>query len=124
MLRSIKSLQNFRIEATDGGIGGVAQFFFDDERWVIRYLVVDTGNWLPGRQVLISPYSIRAVDWIAGKVLLTITGGMVKSSPDIDTHKPVSRRQESAYLQHYGYPHYWGSVGLWGTGAYPAHVAA
>jgi hypothetical protein len=124
MLRNIKNLQKCRVVATDGAIGSVDQFFFDDERWTIRYLVVDTGRWLPGRRVLISPFSIRTVDWSAGTVSLSITRGMVKSSPDIDTHKPVSRQQEIAYLRHYGYPHYWGSAGLWGLGPYPAGLAA
>lgn len=124
MLRSIKNLQKFQVLATDGGIGSVVQFFFDDERWVIRYLVVDTGNWLSGRRVLISPFSIRTVDWIAGTVSLSITRGMVESSPDIDAHKPVSRRQESVYLRYYDYPYYWGGAGLWGAGLYPAGLVA
>jgi hypothetical protein len=86
--------------------------------------VVDTGNWLRGRRVLISPFSIRAVDWSAGTVLLSITRAMVQSSPDIDTHKPVSRQQEAAYLGYYGYPYYWGGAGLWGLGPYPVGVGA
>jgi hypothetical protein len=124
MLRSVKNLQKYRIVATDGAIGRVNQFFFDDERWTVRYLVADTGNWLPGRRVLISPFSIRHVDWIAGEVSLSITRGMVKSSPDIDTQKPVSRQQEADYLRYYRYPYYWAGAGLWGPGAYPAGLAA
>jgi hypothetical protein len=124
MLRSIRNLKSSQVLATDGGIGSVDQFFFDDERWTVRYLIVDTGNWLPGRRVLISPFSIRNVDWIAGTVSLSITRGIVESSPDIDTHKPVSRQQESAYLRYYGYPYYWGGAGLWGPRPYPAGLGA
>jgi hypothetical protein len=124
MLRNVKNLQKYQVVAADGPIGHVDQFFFDDEKWAIRYLVVDTGNWLPGRRVLISPFSIRSIDWSAGTVSLAITRGMVQSSPDIDTHKPVSRQQEIAYLGYYGYPYYWGGAGLWGPGPYPAGVAA
>ena len=124
MLRSVKDLHSYQIVATDDGIGHVDQFFFDDERWTIRYIVVDTGEWLPGRRVLISPFSIREVDSLAKVVSLSITRGILKSSPDIDTHKPVSRQQEADYLRYYGYPYYWGGVGLWGPGPYPTGLAA
>lgn len=122
MLRNLKNLQKYDIVATDGPIGRIDRFYFDDEKWTIRYLVVDTAAWLPGRRVLISPFSVRSIDWSAGTVSLSITRGMVQSSPDIDTHKPVSRQQEIAYLGYYGYPYYWGGAGLWGPGPYPAGV--
>ena len=62
MLRSVKSLEGFSIGATDGTIGKVKDFYFDDEAWVIRYAVVNTTAWL-GREVLLSPYSIGQADW-------------------------------------------------------------
>jgi hypothetical protein len=40
MLRSIKDLEDCTIGAADGIIGRVRDFYFDDEAWVIRYLVV------------------------------------------------------------------------------------
>jgi len=64
MLRSTKELEHYAIGATDGDIGHVNDFYFDDDAWVVRYLVVDTGTWLAGRTVLISPISIRQPDWI------------------------------------------------------------
>jgi len=124
MLRNVKNLQKYHVVATDGPIGRVDQFYFDDQQWVIRYVVVDTGKWLPGRRVLISPFSIRRVDWNGETILLSITRGMIQSSPEIDTHKPVSRQQEAAYLGYYGYPYYWGGAGLWGPGPYPAGITA
>jgi hypothetical protein len=124
MLRSLKNLQKYDIVASDGQIGTVDEFFFDDERWVVRYLVVDTGKWLPGRRVLLSPISIRGVDRIAGHVLLSITRDMVKGSPDLANRKPVSRLHEAEYLRYYGYPIYWGAAGLWGPGPYAAGLAA
>ena len=60
MLRSIKDLEHYAIGATDGDIGRVKDFYFDDDSWVVRYLVVDTGSWLAGRSVLISPISLQA----------------------------------------------------------------
>ena len=120
MLRSMIDLENYAIRATDGTIGHVRDFYFDDEMWVIRYLVVETGTWLSSRKVLISPFAIGQPDWI-GKVLpVLITKEQVRNSPDIDTDKPVSRQHEMRYLGYYGYPYYWGAGGLWGAGANPS----
>jgi hypothetical protein len=119
MLRSVRDLQTFRIGASDGTIGSVRDFYFDDEAWVIRYLVVDTGGWLGGREVLISPFSIGTPDWVEQILPVSITKEQVKHSPIIDTDKPVSRQHETGYLGYYGYPYYWGGAGLWGEGVYP-----
>jgi hypothetical protein len=117
MIRSVKQLEQFDIVATDGSIGSIKDFYFDDERWVVRYLVVDTGKWLPGRRVLVSPFSVGGTDWNEHRVRLSITREQVRHSPDIDLHKPVSRQHEAEYLKYYGYPLYWAHTGLWG--AYP-----
>jgi hypothetical protein len=119
MLRSIKDLEHYAIGATDGDIGHVKDFYFDDDSWVVRYLVVDTGSWLSGRQVLISPISIREPNWIARTLPAAITKEQVRNSPDIDTHVPVSRQHESLYLQYYGYGNYWGGASMWGMGMVP-----
>ncbi|MDZ4730203.1 MAG: PRC-barrel domain-containing protein [Xanthomonadales bacterium] len=119
MLRSMKDLEDYAIRATDGNIGHVKDFYFDDEAWVIRYFVVDTGSWLSSRKVLISPIAIGDPDWTDKVLPVSITKEQVKSSPDIDTDKPVSRQHEMRYLGYYGYPSYWGGAGLWGGGAYP-----
>ncbi len=119
MLRSMNDLEDCTIRATDGTIGHVRDFYFDDEAWVIRYLVVDTGTWLSSRQVLISPIAIGHPDWTEKVLPVSITKEQVKNSPDIDTDKPVSRQHEIRYLGYYGYPYYWGGSGLRGGGAYP-----
>lgn len=123
MLRSMHDLEGYAIRATDGVIGHVRDFYFDDQAWVIRYLVVDTGSWLSSRNVLISPISIGQPDW-AGKVLpVAITREQVKNSPDIDTDKPVSRQHEVRYFKYYGYAAYWGGPGIWGGGMLPGMIA-
>jgi uncharacterized protein YrrD len=119
MLRSVKNLEGYAIHATDGIIGHVEDFYFDDTAWVIRYLVVDTGEWLSGRRVLISPMSIGKPNWPERSLNVALTKKQVMNSPDIDTKKPVSRQQEINQLAHYGYPFYWGGPGAWGWGAYP-----
>ncbi len=119
MLRSINDLQGREIRATDGEIGSVDQFFFDDETWTIRYLVVDTGHWVPGRQVLVSPIALGTA-WVAEVLNVSLTREQIKNSPGIDTDKPVSREHEAEHRDYYGYPIYWGGGGLWGGGASPA----
>jgi uncharacterized protein YrrD len=119
MIRGAHDLKGFCIGATDGEIGEVKDIYFDDERWVIRYLVVDTGEWLPGRKVLISPLSVRATQWGHRRVDVALTRQQVKHSPDIDTDKPVSRQHEAAYFSYYGYPAYWDGASLWGATAQP-----
>jgi hypothetical protein len=108
MLRSTKEMKNYVIGATDGEIGHVTDFFFDDQSWVIRYLVVETGPWLMSRKVLISPYGLMEADWMHKRLPVRITKEQVKNSPDIDTHMPVSRQNEMAHADYYGYPYYWG----------------
>ena len=115
MLRSLKDLEGYEVEATDGDIGRVANFLLDDEGWTIRFLVVATGNWLDDREVLISPLSFRKVEWASRGFHLALTKDMIKNSPDTFTQLPVSRQHERDYFRYYGYPNYWGSSGIWNT---------
>lgn len=115
MRRNIKSLTGFSISATDGELGKVKDFYFDDESWTIRYLIVETGSWLVGRKVLISPHAITNVDWEGSTFVSNLTQEQVKSSPDIDTDKPVSRQHEIDLYQHYPWGDYYGGI-LWGGG--------
>jgi hypothetical protein len=119
MLRNLKNLEGFTIGATDGEIGKVKDFYFDDEAWVIRYAVADTNAWLGGREVLLSPYSMGEPDWGRKVLPFAVTREQVKNSPDVNTDQPVSRQYEKSYLGYYGYPYYWGGAGLWGERSYP-----
>jgi hypothetical protein len=119
MLRSVKDMTSYNIAATDGELGSVKDVYFDDERWVVRYVVVDTGKWLPGRLVLISPVSVKRPDWVSRLLSVSLTQQQVKDSPPIEADRPVSRRKELQYLRHYGLPPYWGAAGLWGAAASP-----
>ncbi len=123
MLMNTTGLKGLAIQATDGEIGTVEQFYFDDETWAIRYLIVDTGGWLGGRRVLVSPISVLRTDWRARRVDVELTKKQVEQSPDVNTHEPVSRQHEAAYLGYYGYPGYWGGPYLWGSAFYPAGLA-
>jgi sporulation protein YlmC with PRC-barrel domain len=119
MLRSIKQLYGDKLGASDGEIGHVKDFYFDDQNWAIRYLVADTGSWLSGRQVLISPHSFGRLNE-AGKVLrVNLTRKQIEDSPSIELHKPVSRQYEEEYYRYYGWPFYWQGDGLWGLSGFP-----
>jgi uncharacterized protein YrrD len=119
MLHNIKELNGFTIAAEDGDLGSVKDVLFDDERWVVRYLVVDTGGWLDERRVLVSPRAVKGVDWGDQSIAVKLTRQQVRDSPDINTDQPVSRQYESDYSSYYGYPPYWNGANLWGLGIYP-----
>ena len=107
MLRSLKELFGYQLLAEDGDIGKVGDFLFDDEEWVIRYLVVDTGPWILGKRLLISTSALRQPDWSSRSFPVALTRKQVKNSPDIDTDRPVSRQQELELHLHYRWPLYW-----------------
>jgi sporulation protein YlmC with PRC-barrel domain len=119
VLQTISDLRHMTIGATDGEIGRVRDAYFDDHAWAVRYLVVDPGPWLAGRWVQITPWSIRGVDWENKRIDVALTREQVRNSPAIDADPPVSRQHEIAYLDYYGYPHYWSGPLLWGELPFP-----
>lgn len=124
MLRSAKDLAGYVLKATDGEIGRCKDFLFDDEQWTVRYMVADTGKWLPGRKVLISPISLGDPDWPSGIFPVTLTKKQIEEAPDLKEDAPVSRQYESKWFSYYHYPYYWGSGGVWGIGSMPTAPSA
>lgn len=119
MLQSIKELYGKKLGASDGDLGQVKDFYFNDQNWAIRYLVADTGSWLPGRQVLLAPHSLGSLD-ATGKVLrVNLTRQQIEDSPSIEMHKPVSRQYEEEYYRYFGWPYYWRGDALWGMSGFP-----
>ncbi len=115
MQRSIKSLMGYTLGAADGEIGKVKDFYFDDNTWTIRFVIVETGNWLSGRKVLISPGSLIKPHSDSEVISVSLTTEQIKNSPDIDTEKPVSVQQEMNLYNYYPWENYWGGS-LWGGG--------
>jgi hypothetical protein len=112
MLRCLSDLEKYTVSATDGDIGRVIDFLLDDERWIVRYMIADTGGGflkLNGKRVLVSPISFGQPEWSSRRFPVALTVDKVKSSPDIDVDKPVSRQHERDYSRYYGYPYYRGS---------------
>lgn len=116
MVRHMHALENYTLGTTDGEIGRVSDYFFDDRAWVIRYLVIDTGAWLMRRKALLSTLCIMEADRMHKHLLVCITREQVKNSPEIDTRMPISRQHEIQNANHYGYPYHWSGDGLWGDG--------
>lgn len=109
MQRNIYSVLGFSLHASDGLIGKVKEIYFDDQTWMIRYLIVETGSWLSNRKVLISPTALMKSSREDGSFPVNLTKDQIRNSPDIDTDKPVSRQQEVALFGYYPWQPYWGS---------------
>ena len=114
MLRSLKSFHGNFVDAVDGEIGSVARFLIDTDRWVVRYLVVDTGDWWQGHEVLISPLAVGQIDGDRARIALSRTRDEVRNSPPYDASQPLTRDHEATLLAHYRYPVYWAGPHLWG----------
>ncbi|WP_394175510.1 PRC-barrel domain-containing protein [Guptibacillus hwajinpoensis] len=119
MLVSENEVYRYSIDTSDGEKGVLKQLYFDDEHWTIRYLVVDTHKWIPGRKVLLSPLSIDHLDHENEAISVSLTSEEVKDSPDIDTEQPISRKHEMEINRHFSWPYYWVGTGAWGGGMYP-----
>lgn len=107
MLRNLLGLLGSSIRATDGEFGTAHDFLFDDRTWRVRYLVVETGGWLTRNRVVLSTAVLGSPDWIEKVLPVLLTKEQVQNSPDVDTEKPVSRQQEVAMSQYYGWPMDW-----------------
>ena len=111
MKRNLDNFIGCTIGGTDGKIGKVKEFYFDDASWTIRYIIVETGSWLEGRKVLLSPQSIVNTDWKEKILNVDLTMEQVKNSPDIDTDQPVFRQQERDLYSYYPWGgSYWGGI--------------
>jgi len=117
MLHKIKTLKGYSLASLDGEIGAVKEFYFDDKHWTIRYLVADTGNWLTGRKVLISPFALVGAIEEERHITVNLTKKQIEDSPPLDSDEPISRQFEEAYNGYYEWPTYWGGPYMWG--AYP-----
>ena len=124
MLRNTSDLMGYRLQAKDDETAGIEDFYFDDESWTIRYLVVTTGTWVEGASVLISPLSLGTLDSNAKTVEVNLTRNQIENSPPINTRQPVSRQHETAYFDYYGYPYYWTGPYIWGPMVYPSNLPA
>ena len=121
MLRSIRQLYGKTLGTTEGEIGHVKDFYFNDQHWVVRYVIADTGSWLSGRLVLISPHAFGDFHQDGDCLLVNLSRKQIENGPAIDSDKPVSRQYEEDYYRYYGWPVYWDGSGMWGMGGAPSN---
>ncbi len=130
MLWHASAISGYSVAASDGELGTVCDFLFDDASWSVRWLVVDTGNWLSGRQVLLPPSALGSVDANMRRLSVKLTKQQVRDSPQIDTDRPVSRQMETGVYNYYGGSPYWssgyymGSYGNMGSGMASPYLGA
>ena len=106
-LRSTSVADGYHIQASDGEIGHIEDFFVGGASWAIRYLVVDTRNLWPGKKVLISPKWIERVSWPEFKVFVNLTCESIKQSPDYLDGSIPTRNYETRLHRHYHRRGYW-----------------
>jgi hypothetical protein len=119
MLRSLHHIKDYKLKARDDEFGRVLDFLIDDEYWTVRYMVANTGRWLPGRKVLISPVSLKEPDWESREFAITMTREQIEDAPALETDAPVSRKYEMDWHDTVGYPYYWGFSYPWAYGPTP-----
>lgn len=114
MIHKAKEIEGFKVICLDGELGKVKDFFFDDKHWSIRYLIIETGNWLSGRHVLISPYALIEVNCDSKRIRINLTKMQIEASPSLKIDQTVSQQFEVKYYDYYSYPMYWGGLYMWG----------
>lgn len=114
MLFIAKALSGYKLDSIDEEIGKAKEFYFDDKYWTIRYLIANTGNWLTGNQVLISPYALVAVNKEAENIDINLTKKQIENSPQLESNKPVSKQFEKSYYEYYEWAAYWAGLSMWG----------
>ncbi len=126
MLRSIKKIMGLPIEALDGIVGKSKDCLFDERYWAVRYLVADTGNWLKGNKVLISPLHLekpkRGVTWLGDRLPVELSSAQIEGCPKLREDAPVSRQYEAEYARYYGHQGYWMGPEIWGMSHYPLYA--
>lgn len=124
MLKSLKEYGDYTVSCIDGDLGDITDYYFDDVRWTIRYMLVDTcGFWDQAGQVLVSPIAVMDRDTITHRFHLSVTQEKVQACPLVDWSRSVSRSYERDYHRYYDFPAYWGYTRNWGNSEYPRALA-
>ena len=97
------------VHAVDGDIGHVENLLADDANWEVRYLVIATRNWWPGKVVQLSPYAVKDIDWFGERINMNVTRDQVRSAPAWDPLAMTNEVSEEDLHRHFGWPGYGGS---------------
>lgn len=107
--RRVRDITALTLHAIDGQVGSVQELYFDDQNWKVRYLIINTGGWLLGRNVLIAPIAVAGIDDAGSSMRINLRKGQIEQAPPIEKAKPISRRYEEAYYKHFRWAPYWQS---------------
>jgi len=110
-------IKGLSLHAEDGPVGEVVDLLFDDRTFKVRWAVVDTGSWLPGRKVLLPPATLSAIDFEGRSLRADVSRSAVERAPDLSAHEPVSRQHEADLFAHYSWTPYWSVAGMTTRGA-------
>lgn len=113
MLQAAKKFISIKVQCLDGECGHIRDIYFDDDKWTVRYFLLDTGKWLPGELVLVSPLAVDEIDFKNKILEINLTREQIEKSPKPSEHKPISRQMEEKYANYYDYPLYWPGSGIW-----------
>ena len=105
--RRVREITSLTLHAIDGQMGSVQELYFDDQNWTVRYLIVKTGGWLSGRNVLIPPIAVSGIDDADGSMRINLRKDQIEQAPPIEMAKPISRQYEEAYYEHFRWAPYW-----------------
>lgn len=119
MALEYKKLKGFSINAMDGKAGKLKDILFDDHSYKVRYFVIDTSSWLPGRKILLSPEAVDKVDYDNSVIFFKLTKDTIENSPPLSDHLPVSKQHEQSLTQYYSWAPYAISTGWF---PYPAYT--
>lgn len=106
-LRSVAEIEGYGLSVADGELGSVYDVVFSDSSWTIRYLVIETGNWLSGRKVLIAPSWCTGIDWSERVIQIRLSRDAIESCPEYDPKAPIDCNYEAAIHEHYREDTYW-----------------
>jgi hypothetical protein len=106
-LRSTQEVSGYHLQAADGEIGHIEDFIIDDRTWAIRYLVINTHNWWPGKKVLVSPSWIEGISWSESKIFINLSCDIIKHAPEYSEQALLSREYETGLHHHYKRQGYW-----------------
>jgi len=125
MLKRLRDLQNWTVVGRDGeDVGSISDFYLDDERWVLRFFLINAGGWMVDHPVFVSPLAITKVNWEDSTLEVDLTRDQVRKAPRLDpATSQVTRWFESDYYLYYGYPFYWDGPHAWGAQPLPTRVA-
>ena len=105
--RRVRDFTSLTLYAVDGQVGSILELYFDDQNWTVRYLIVQTGGWLMGRNVLIAPVAVAGIDDADGSMRINLRKDRIEQAPPIEQAKPISRRYEERYYEHFRWAPYW-----------------